>query len=371
MNSGGRVPFSTLVSSGCEAATTTADYLRFFATDDQTTAVLVFIEGFADAPDVLNAARTVAEHGKTVAACVVGRSAKAQAGILAHSGKLAASARVTEAALRQAGVVVAADLDELLAIGELLGTRRRISGTRVHVVTNSGGEANMLADLAEDAGLALPEMRVAAERALAERWPAFHVANPLDPWGVDDYKEVYPAAIEAAAKEPGDVLVVSQDQQVTSGAYERELSLNLAKYLASAAFGTAKFPVLLSPTSQDPDPAVTAFCRAQNIAFLRGATPAFNALGKLAANAAPTRQVDRTPPTLDRLLDSTPISEDAALELLSSLGMQTPQQIRVLDPDAAASSSRVDRWRGRRQGRRGRSTPQKRLGSGALQHLRQ
>ena len=339
VNSGGRVPFSTLVSSGCEASTTTADYLRFFAADEQTTAVLVFIEGFADAPDVLSAAREVAERGKTVAACVVGRSAKAQAGILAHSGKLAPSARVTAAALRQAGVVVASDLDELLAMGELLGTRRSVPGARVHVVTNSGGEANMLADLADDAGLELPEMRVAAKQALGERWPAFHVANPLDPWGVDDYTEVYPPAIEAAAREPGDVLVVSQDQQVTSGGYERELSLNLAKYLAAAAFGTAKFPVLLSPTSQDPDPTVTDFCRAQNIAFLRGATPAFTALGKLAGKAAPARQVERSPAALERLLHRTPITEDAALELLNSLGVQTPKQIRVSDPDAAASAA--------------------------------
>ena len=61
VNCGGRVPFSTMVSSGAEAVTTTGDYLRFFATDPETDAVLVFIEGFVDAPDVLAAAREVAQ----------------------------------------------------------------------------------------------------------------------------------------------------------------------------------------------------------------------------------------------------------------------------------------------------------------------
>ena len=261
VNCGGRVPFSTLVSSGAEAVTTTGDYLRFFASDPETSAVLVFIEGFVDAPDVLDAAREVAEAGKTVAACFVGRSAKARDGILAHSGKLAPSSRVTAAALRQAGVVLAADLDELITMGEILGTGRRVRGTRTHVVTNSGGEANLLSDLAEDAGLELPDLTAAATAPLAERWPAFHTANPLDPWGVDDYPSVYPVAIDAVAREGGDIVIVSQDQQSTAGGYERQLGLDLAQYLADATTGRDVLPVLLSPTSQDPDPRLTDFCR--------------------------------------------------------------------------------------------------------------
>lgn len=141
VNCGGRVPFSTLVSSGAEAVTTTGDYLRFFAADPETDAVLVFIEGFVDAPHVLAAAREVAEAGKTVAACFVGRSAKARDGILAHSGKLAPRARVTSAALRQAGVVLADDLDELITIGEILGTGRQVRGPRTARSHNCGVRA--------------------------------------------------------------------------------------------------------------------------------------------------------------------------------------------------------------------------------------
>ena len=57
--------------------------------------------------------------------------------------------------------------------------------------------------------------------------------------------------------ESGDIVIVSQDQQVTAGEYERQLGLDLAQYLADATSGRDVLPVLLSPTSQDPDPRLT------------------------------------------------------------------------------------------------------------------
>ena len=339
VNCGGRVPFSTLVSSGAEAVTTTGDYLRFFATDPETNAVLVFIEGFVDAPDVLAAAREVAEAGKTVAACFVGRSAKARDGILAHSGKLAPSARVTAAALQQAGVVLADDLDELITMGEILGTGRRVLGSRTHIVTNSGGEANLLSDLAEDAGLELPDLTCAASAPLAERWPAFHTANPLDPWGVDDYTAVYPVAIDAVTREAGDIVIVSQDQQVTAGEYERQLGLDLAQYLADATRDRDAVPVLLSPTSQDPDPRLTTFCRENNIALLRGARGALRALGALVHRTSPAPVVERTPARIAAVTETVELTEDVAMEILGECGIQTPRQERVTSPAEAVAAA--------------------------------
>lgn len=336
---GGRVPFSTLVSSGAEAVTTTGDYLRFFAADPETNAVLVFIEGFVDAPDVLAAAREVAEAGKTVAACIVGRSAKARDGIMAHSGKLAPSSRVTAAALQQAGVVLAGDLDELLTMGEILGTGRSVRGSRSHIVTNSGGEANLLSDLAEDAGLDLPDLTSTASQHLTDKWPAFHTANPLDPWGVDDYTEVYPVAIDAIAREGGDIVVVSQDQQVTAGAYERQLGLDLARYLAEATRGSDTLPVLLSPTSQDPDPRLTSFCQANDVALLRGARGALKALGALAHRTPPQPVPERTPVRIEAVTQTLELTEDVALQILERCGVRTPRQLRVATPTEAVAAA--------------------------------
>nr|MDQ3342866.1 CoA-binding protein [Actinomycetota bacterium] len=172
INAGGRVPLSTAVSSGAEAVIDLADYLRFFAADEHTDAVLAFVEAFADPAAFLAAAQEMATAGKPLAVCKVGRSAVAQTGVTAHSGKLAGSHRVAMAAMRQAGAIVCDDLDELLVTGELLATGLP-RGVRLHVVANSGGEANLLADLAEDAGLRLPPMSGEGVAALRARWPRF------------------------------------------------------------------------------------------------------------------------------------------------------------------------------------------------------
>ncbi|HEX4252263.1 MAG TPA: hypothetical protein VH008_30675 [Pseudonocardia sp.] len=114
--------------------------------------------------------------------------------------------------------MIASDLDELFAYGEVLAAGTRPRGGRLHLVTNSGGEANLVADLAEDAGLTLPPLGPAAAEDLRAKWPRFHVANPLDPWGVDDYALVYPEAFRAVAGEPGDILAApAQPDPLTEG----------------------------------------------------------------------------------------------------------------------------------------------------------
>jgi len=341
VNAGGRIPVSTLVSAGGESTTGLPDYIDFFREDPHTTAVIVFIEGFEDAHAFLESARRFVASGKHLAATVVGRSAVSRDGISAHSGKLAPSARITAAALAQAGVHVADDLDELLAFGEIFGTGNLPRGNRVHVVTNSGGEGNLLADLAEDAGLDLPAMSASAVNTLTASWPRFTVRNPLDPWGVDDYEAVYPAAVRVAAQEAGDILVISQDQQQTSGEHERTLGLHLAQYLARE-HREPVVPVLLSPTSQDPDPEITAFCRDNGITHLRGARQAFSALGKLVRLRTVDGHAGTLLPVEDPILNKVgPLIEDESLALLRSLGVRVPRQARVSNAEDAVTAAAV------------------------------
>ena len=257
------------------------DFLRFFAHDHQTDSVLAFVEGFDDPRGFVAAARTLAEAGKRLAVCLVGRSAAAQAGVVAHSGKLAPQVDIAAAALEQAGAVIASDLDELVAFGEIFGAGRPVGGRRLHIVSNSGGEANLIADLSTDAGLELPAMSDAAVARLTAEWPRFHVANPLDPWGAGDYEQIYPAAIATVADEPGDILMVAIDQQQHCGEFEKRLGRDLATYLSVHA--TDRFPVFVSPTSQDPDAGLARACREASIPLLRGARTACAVLGKLAS----------------------------------------------------------------------------------------
>lgn len=347
IGSAGRVAISTAVSSGSEIVTTSADYLNFFADDDRTTAVLAFIETVADADATLAAVRRCVSAGKPLAVCIVGHSEAGSSGVQAHSGKLASGARVTTAAFEQAGALVAADLDELMAFGELFSVRRVApAGTRTQIVTNSGGEANMLADIADEVGLELPPLSGELTSALKERWPLLGVRNPLDPWGADDYAQIYPTAIDGICSEPGDIVIVAMDQHRGSGDHERRLGRDLARYLHESESPKTKFPVLLSPVSEEVDPDLVTYCREARIPLLRGARPALSALAKFAREnpATPAGAADPSDvsgATLDAgELERLARSEDGALALLSSLDVRTPRRIEVDTPAAAAAAAK-------------------------------
>lgn len=344
VNSGGRVPLSTAVSAGSEAITDMAAYLNYFAADEHTTAVLAFIEAITDAQRLTAAVELLTACGKPVAVCIVGHSETAQEGVTAHSGKLAAGARLTTAAFKQAGAIIASDLDELLALGELLGVDRPIpQGNKVHVVTNSGGEGNLLADIADAAGLDLPRISDHAKDTLQEKWPTLSVRNPLDPWGTDDYEAIYPAAMKQAASESGDILLVAMDQHRSSGIHELELGRNLAQYLSDATEPTEKFPVLLSPVSDDVDPELVDLCRRLRLPLLRGARNGLSALAKLCKwSDSSVRREQLTIPEPSRaalLTGDSDLSEDHALDIFATLGVRTPRRISVDDPTAAAEAA--------------------------------
>jgi acyl-CoA synthetase (NDP forming) len=343
VNAGPRVPLSTAISSGSEAVLTLADHLRFFASDPETTSVLAFVEAIGDGPDTLAACHELAEAGKTLAVCLVGHSETAQEGVQAHSGRLAGSARTAAAALTQAGVVLASDLDELLTLGEILGTGRRIPGRRIHMVTNSGGEGNMLADIAADVGLELPRLSENARAPLTDRWPLFSPRNPIDPWGADEV--IYPEVLRAAATEPGDILIVGIDQQQSAGAYEKELGVFLAQSLHEAVKGTTTVPIVLSPASQDPPDELAGFCARAGIPLLRGARPALSALAALGIQAENTQATSPTgyptragKPGAAAADVALPRTEDEVLATLAGLGLSVPRTLRVSSTAAAVKA---------------------------------
>jgi acyl-CoA synthetase (NDP forming) len=105
------------------------------------------------------------------------RSGTSSAGARAaasHTAALAGSDAVVDALFRQAGVLRAPTLQDLLDTAVLLTTLPAPTGNRVAVVTNAGGLEILCADDCEGAGLVLPEL-TAGRAALAEVTPSSRV----------------------------------------------------------------------------------------------------------------------------------------------------------------------------------------------------
>ena len=174
-----------VVTVGNEAVCDIADYLEFIAGDERIRTLAVFVESLRRPQAFAAAVRAASARGKRVLALKVGRSAAAQGAVLNHSGALAGEDAVVGAFLRHHGVPRSSDLDELLESCVLsVACPHPPRARAVAAVTLSGGEAAMIADLAETLGLHLPPFRPDTAGALREVLPPVSAAsNPLDLWG--------------------------------------------------------------------------------------------------------------------------------------------------------------------------------------------
>jgi acetyltransferase len=124
------VGFSGLVSIGDMVDIDLGDLIDLFASDPETKAILLYIEGVTDAAKFMSAAAAAARH-KPVIAIKAGRSPAAARATFSHTGALAGNYDVYRAAFERAGMVLVEDLTELFDAAEIVCTSAALRGDRV------------------------------------------------------------------------------------------------------------------------------------------------------------------------------------------------------------------------------------------------
>jgi acyl-CoA synthetase (NDP forming) len=180
------VGLSYIVSCGNQAGLTVEDYIAFLVEDADTAVVGAFVEGFKQPERFRMAAARARERRKPIVVLKVGRSEGARQAMLAHTGSLAGTPEIVEAALRQSGVVQVSTLNEMIDTIALLAAARGHArpGWRVGILSGLGGECGRAADAAERAGVELPALSAASIERLRSFMPEFgNPRNPLDGTG--------------------------------------------------------------------------------------------------------------------------------------------------------------------------------------------
>jgi acyl-CoA synthetase (NDP forming) len=178
----GGVGFNLLVSAGNEAVTDVADYLDYFAGDEGTRIVALAIEKIRRPEAFFEAARRCLEAGKPVVAIKLGRSERTQRMAASHTGTLTGDAWVYDVAFKQAGILPAEDIDDLIDRVQFLEQLPRKRWTEVRglaILTATGGFAQLASDLAEVEGVDVPEVE-RLRPFVEETIPGGAVTNPLD-----------------------------------------------------------------------------------------------------------------------------------------------------------------------------------------------
>ena len=340
---GPRIGFRCVISSGGESVTDVADYCRFFAEDEGTRAVGLFLEqvrrpaAFAESLELLAAA------GKPVVCLKVGRSAGGARAVLAHSGAVVGSDQAFSAFLRGYGVIQVDDYPELIEVLEVLGRRRRPAGRRLGAVTNSGGEGALLADHAEAAGLPFHPLPAALSQRLIQAFPNYVAPqNPVDAWAIDEVDRIFPGTFQIlAASGEFDILVAQVDQSQFLGEAETANALLTLNALADAVEGTAIFPAVASVQPNDAGPAVAQLAWQRDVAMLRGSRNAMRALSAVAAWTPrhPAHQPRTAPVDLGGLLKPGALPEYESGMILERYGIPVGARRRARTPDEAARAA--------------------------------
>ncbi|SDR61694.1 Acyl-CoA synthetase (NDP forming) [Rhizobiales bacterium GAS113] len=179
-----RLRFALAVSPGSEATATVADYIAYAVSRPEVKVVGLFLETARDPTGFARALELAAERGIPVVALKVGRTVAAAAAALTHTGALAGSDLAFAALFDRFGVIRVETLDELAATLLLLSAGRRIAPGGLVAIGDSGGERELIIDLADRAGVPFAAISETTRASLASRLePGLEAANPLDAWG--------------------------------------------------------------------------------------------------------------------------------------------------------------------------------------------
>jgi acetyltransferase len=202
------IGFSAVVSIGDQADVDLGDLLDHFASDRATRAILLYVESVKDARKFMSAARAAA-RAKPVIGIKAGRHAEAARAAATHTGALAGSDGVYDAAFRRAGLLRVHDLDNLFDAAQTLARLRPFPGRRLMILTNGGGVGVLALDRLVDFGGTAAELSAATLAKLdAVLPPTWSRANPVDIIGDAD-AERYAAALEVLLSSPeSDALLV-------------------------------------------------------------------------------------------------------------------------------------------------------------------
>lgn len=192
------VGFSAFVSVGSMLDVGWGDLIDYLGNDPRTHSIIMYMESVGDARSFLSAAREVS-LGKPIIVIKTGRTEAAAHAAASHTGTLAGSDKVLEAAFRRCGVLRVNTIADLFYMAEALSKQPRPKGPRLAIVTNAGGPGVLAADAVIGIGGELAELSPQTMEVLNHALPPhWSHSNPVDILG-DALPEKYAKVAETVA----------------------------------------------------------------------------------------------------------------------------------------------------------------------------
>jgi acetyltransferase len=341
------VGFSAFVSLGNALDVDFGDLIDYLGEDEQTRAVLLYVESIRDAARFMAAARAFART-KPIIAYKAGRFAESARAAGSHTGALAGEDAVYEAAFQRCGIARIHEIGDIFHCVELLARNQPPRGAKLAIVTNAGGPGVMATDslIARHGTLAdlTPETLAKLDESLPPFWSH---GNPVDVLGDAPAKRLA-KAVEITLADPGvdASLVILTPQAMTNptaaAAAVAELAKTSGKPILAAWLGgkrMRKGVALLNgagvATYSTPEEAVRAFMTL--VGYARNLEALYETPREIPVQFSLDRgEIRKRFDALVAQAGGTTLTETASKSLLEAYGIPTARPREANCPEEAA-----------------------------------
>lgn len=219
------------------------DVLTYFEQSDRIEVIQCHVEGLIDGRAFVETAARISKENPIVL-LKAGRSETGQVAVASHSGAAAGETEVYDAAFHKAGIVTVQNSEELRLLSKAFVTYAPPKGSRVAVVSFSGGGAILAIDAIEGAGLELAKLSEETIKDISDLFPPWlTVDNPVDIWipVARDFDASFPRILERVLQDDGVDAVICIYCSYTQPKYD---ALNSSRYVGDIASRYPHKPIL-------------------------------------------------------------------------------------------------------------------------------
>ncbi|MGH7070917.1 MAG: acetate--CoA ligase family protein [Acetobacteraceae bacterium] len=337
-----RLGFAYVITTGNEAVCTAADYLEAVIRDERVTCVALFLEVIRDPVRFAAAATEAGALGKPIVVLKVGRTARASSVVQGHTGAVTDDAAICDAFFRHFGAMRVDDIDALIEAIVLLSYHPRPPRHgKVAVVTCSGGEAGLVADLGSQFGVTFADFAPATSEKLRAVMPqAAEVRNPLDIWSFGWNVDRFRTTLEALLSEPDAGVLACSTDAPFGGGVDVSVSCEMAALCVAMPARSDKQIVFYNNLAGPLNASVQAILRNSEIPYLSGMRTALAVIGRWTRLKPPAANREATIPALSDLPDPATLSDAEKVRLLAQAGIAMADCIPVASAGDAVAVAR-------------------------------
>jgi acetyl coenzyme A synthetase (ADP forming)-like protein len=192
------IGFSAVISVGNQLDLTFEDFIRFVGADPMTKAIILYVEEIHNGRHFIDTVSRITPE-KPVIVIKSGSSKIGQKAASSHTGSLAGSFAVYQAAFRQAGMIPVCSIREAFQAAELLAADGYPTGPRAVIISNAGGFAVLSSDYAERFGIELvefpKEIIEELDAVLPKEWSRENPIDMVGDSGADRYAKTFDVMI--------------------------------------------------------------------------------------------------------------------------------------------------------------------------------